>query len=193
MARLRAHPEGRRLLAEKPSLVDRLSDLPGLAALPVGTLGRTYADFMQGESLSPDGIIMEFRNAETTQAPTSDDQLWFFERFDTMHDLFHVLTGYGRDEAGEAANLAFTFAQFPARGVGFLVLAAVVIGPKDLTLSWPRYLLHAWRRGRRATWLPLARYEDLLDRPLAEVRRQLGIEEPSVAHPGGVIVAQRAL
>jgi hypothetical protein len=30
---------------------------------------------------------------------------WLFERLDTLHDLWHVLTGYGLDEAGEAANL----------------------------------------------------------------------------------------
>ncbi len=63
MARLRAHPAGRRLLAERPSLLAALSDLPRLAALPQGTLGRAYADFMCSESLSPDGIIKEFRAA----------------------------------------------------------------------------------------------------------------------------------
>jgi len=37
--------------------------------------------------------------------------------------------------------------------------------------------------------LPLARYEDLLPRPLDEVRRALGIAPASEVHPEGVIVA----
>ncbi len=30
---------------------------------------------------------------------------WFAERIDLMHDLWHVLTGYGTDGGGEAALL----------------------------------------------------------------------------------------
>ena len=37
-----------------------------------------------------------------------------------MHDLWHVVTGYGRDELGEACLLAFTYAQNKNRGVGFI-------------------------------------------------------------------------
>ena len=33
-----------------------------------------------------------------------------------MHDLWHVLTGYGMDEAGEAANLAFSLGAGPESG-----------------------------------------------------------------------------
>jgi ubiquinone biosynthesis protein COQ4 len=188
--RFRAHPDGRKLLASKPSLVERLGDLDTLAALPAGTFGRAYADFMLGEKLDPDGIAREFREAEST--PQIDPEVrWLFERIDTMHDLWHVLTGYGRDEAGEAANLAFTLAQLPQRGILILTLAGAVIGPKDLTFRWQRYLYRAWRRGRRAVWLPAVPYEDLLERPLAEVRRLLRIDPPDVAHPEGVVVAAR--
>jgi ubiquinone biosynthesis protein COQ4 len=137
-ARFRATAEGRRLLAERPSLLGTLSDLEALASLPPGSLGRAYADFMRSEQLAPDGIVSEFRNADTSTPVPDPEMEWFFERMDTMHDLWHVLTGYGRDEAGEVANLAFTLAQFPTRGLAILTLAAVVVGPKDLTLSWPR-------------------------------------------------------
>ena len=192
-ARFRAHPGGQRILAERSSLPDTLSDLPRLAALPAGSLGRAYADFMQGEKLDPTGIVDEFRAAEDPAlAPAVDpDERFFFERFDVIHDLWHVLTGYGRDEAGEAANLAFTLAQFPTRGVAFLVLAAAVIGPKDLRLSWQRYLYRAWRRGRRAVDMTVAPYESLLALPLEDVRTLLGIEPATKAHPQGIVVANR--
>ena len=193
-ARFRAHPEGQRLLEERSSLLTVLSELNELAALPPATFGRAYADFMRAEKLDPNGIVAEFRDADSTSAPDDPDMLWFFERMDTAHDLWHVLTGYGRDEAGEAANLAFTMAQLESRGVKLLTLAAAVIGPKDLSLSWQRYLFAAWRRGRRASWLPLARYEELLPLPLDEVRSRLSIIPAAVAHPSqGILVAERVL
>jgi len=191
-ARFRAHPSGRRLLAERPSLPDILSNLDGLAAMPAGTFGRAYADFMQREKLDPVGIVDEFRaGADSAMAEVDPDQLWFFERLDVMHDLWHVLTGYGRDAAGESAVLAFTLAQFPVRGIAILVIAAAFIGPKDLSFSWPRYLFRAWKRGRRAVPLTVVPYESLLPRPLEEVRNLLGIQRAAEAHPQGIIVGNR--
>ncbi len=192
-AKFRAHPTGRRILAERSSLPEILSDLPALAALPPGSFGRAYAEFMRGEQLDPQGVVKEFRALEEAApaAAIDPDERFFFERFDVVHDLWHVLTGYGRDEAGEAANLAFTFAQFPSRGVGFLVLAAAVVGPKDLRLAWPRYLYRAWRRGRRAVDLVVVPYETLLPLPLDDVRTVLGIEPAERTHPQGVVVGNR--
>ena len=189
-ARFRTHPQGRALLAERPSLLATVGDLDRLAALPVESFGHAYARFMQGEQLAPDGIVNEFR-ATAGDVVIAPDEEWFFERLDTMHDLWHVLTGYGRDQAGEAANLAFTWAQFPNRGVGLLTLAALVIGPKDLTCAWQRYLYRAWWRGRRASWLLIAPYERLLPQPLVAVRQQLRIEPPEIAHPHGIIVGDK--
>jgi ubiquinone biosynthesis protein COQ4 len=187
LARFRAHPQGQALLAERPSLLETLTDLDRLAALPAGSFGHAYACFMHAERLDPDGIVNEFR-ATFTEAVIDPDEQWFFERLDTMHDLWHVLTGYGRDQAGEAANLAFTWAQIPNRGVALLSLAAAALGPMDVTCTWQRYMYHAWRRGRRASWLLIAPYERLLTEPLVAVRRQLRIEPPEVAHPQGIIV-----
>ncbi|MGI9431707.1 MAG: Coq4 family protein, partial [Myxococcota bacterium] len=39
---MREHPDGRRLLAERPDLCAALNDMPGLAALPEGSLGRAF-------------------------------------------------------------------------------------------------------------------------------------------------------
>jgi ubiquinone biosynthesis protein COQ4 len=194
LARFRSHPGGKRLLGNRPSLPDLLSDLPRLAALPAESFGRAYAEFMQNEKLDPTGIVDEFRALEdSAETPAIDPvERWFFERLDVTHDLWHVLTGYGRDEAGEAANLAFTLAQYPTRAVAFLVLAAAVIGPKDWRASWPRYLYRAWRRGRRAACLTVAPYEVLLPLPLEDVRTLLGIQPAAEAHPLGIIAGDRS-
>jgi ubiquinone biosynthesis protein COQ4 len=184
-----ADPDGRRLLAKRPSLIETLADLDTLAALPEGSFGRTYADFMRRERIEAKGLV-DAAQAVAESRALDPERDWFFQRLRDQHDLWHVLTGYGRDIAGEAANLAFSYAQTRNRGIGVIVLAAAVLGPKRLDFFWPRYLWRAWRRGRRTLPLPMAAYEELLALPLVEVRERLRIEPPERAHPGGVIVFQ---
>ena len=187
------HPDGRRLLAERTSLLATLSDLDTLAAMPAGSFGRAYAEFMASERLTADGLVAASRvPVEGRDDDAAPERRWFGDRMRDMHDLWHVLTGYGRDEAGEAANLAFTLGQTRNRGVLVIVLTAALIGPKRAWLGWQRYLYRAWRRGRRAAWLPVARFEELLPRPLESVRRALAIQPALAAHPEGVVVANRA-
>jgi ubiquinone biosynthesis protein COQ4 len=183
-----ADPEGRRLLGERPSLLAALADGERLAALPGTSFGRAYADFMREERLEAAGLVDAAAAVRERGEDLDPERRWFFDRLRDMHDLWHVLTGYGRDVAGEAANLAFTYGVTRNRGIGVIVLTAAVRGPKAHGLRWQRYLLRAWQRGRRARRLTLASYEELLAQPLSEVRRGLGVEPPEVAHPGGVIV-----
>jgi hypothetical protein len=58
---------------------------------------------------------------------------------------------------------------------------------RGLGAPWPRYVLRAWRRGRRAAWLAALPWEELLPLRLATVRQIVGIEPTSAAHPGGVL------
>jgi ubiquinone biosynthesis protein COQ4 len=185
------HENGMALLREKPSLLATLSDLAALEALPEGSFGRAYARFMREGELHAQGLVDASEEAERGESKELLDpnREWFFARLRDMHDLWHVLTGYGRDLAGEAANLAFTYAQIRNRGIGAIVLAAMLVGPKTLDLFWPRYLFRAWRRGARAALLAAARYEELLPLPLEEARRQLGVSAPADAHPAGILVA----
>ena len=179
------------LLSEKPSLLAALRDLEQLETLPDGSFGRAYARFMREAELRADGLVEASEEAERTERDEEldPDRQWFFARLRDMHDLWHVLTGYGRDVAGESANLAFTYGQIRNRGIGAIVLASALLGPKTLDMHWPRYLWRAWRRGRRASMLAGARYEELMPLPLEEVRRILGVAPPQVAHPGGILVA----
>jgi ubiquinone biosynthesis protein COQ4 len=189
-----AHPEGRRLLQERPSLFDTLADRDALRRLPDGSFGRAYLGFMEAGELTPQGLVeAEVANdAEwPNDVPPDADHQFFGDRLRDMHDLWHVLTGYGRDEAGEAANLAFTLGQLPEPGIALIVLTAGIIGPKDLALTWQRYLLQAFNRGRHAALLPTAPYEQLLAQPLDDVRRLLRIQPAHEAHPEGVAVGSR--
>jgi len=186
-------PEGRRLFLDRPSLLAALSDRPRLRAMPEGSFGRAYAAFMDAAQLTPDGLVEADLASEEAMGLDyrDEDRRWFSERLRDMHDLWHVLSGYGRDEAGEAANLAFSYAQMRFRGIALILIAAALLEPHGNRFAWPRYLVNAWRRGCRTRPLVLARYEELLERPLDEVRRALAIEPPSIAHPEGVVIAHR--
>jgi ubiquinone biosynthesis protein COQ4 len=188
-----ADPEGRRLFLERPSLLAALSDRARLRAMPDGSFGRAYAAFMDMAQLTADGLVEADLASEQAMGVDyrDPDRRWFSERLRDMHDLWHVLSGYGRDEAGEVANLAFSQAQMRFRGIALILIAAALIEPHGGRFAWPRYLVNAWRRGTRTTPLVLACYEDLLERPLDEVRRTLGIEAPEIAHPDGIVVAHR--
>jgi ubiquinone biosynthesis protein COQ4 len=195
--RFAADPHGRRLLAERPSLLARLSDRAALRALPDASLGHAYAEFMDAACLTTDGLVeAEDESLAAEHMEGLDAHRTFFShRVRDMHDLWHVLTGYGRDESGEAANLAFTYAQIPQRGIA-LILFAIALRPAPDGYSrreWIRYLVRAWQRGRRAQWLPIAPFEQLLERPLEEVRTMLGIQPASEAHPRGIIVFNGSL
>ena len=59
--------------------------------LLAGTLGRAYYDFMASENLSAEGLVKA-----STIPQSTDDSIWFRERNREMHDLLHIVSGYGR-------------------------------------------------------------------------------------------------
>lgn len=169
--RFSASRTGQRILAERRSLLDVLSDRAYLAQLPDGSVGRAYLAFMEAENLSAEGLVMASEADEP--APTPEVQL-FRTRMRDAHDLTHILTGYGRDGLGELCLLAFMNRH--SRNPGQLLIVA---------MSWTRLpkearaaVWEAYRQGGKADWFLDQDFEALLVRPLDEVRRDLGILPP---------------
>ena len=107
---------------------------------------------------------------------------WFGRRIRDSHDLWHVVTGYGRDLLGEASLLSFTFAQTRNPGIGFIVAVAWLRAKGDA--GFARDLMrNAYRRGRGAKWLPGEDWETLLGLPLETVRHRLALGEPPAYTP----------
>ena len=187
-------PEGQKLLVEKPDLFATLADRDALGAMPEGSFGRVYLDFMQRGGITPEGLAEAGETARerferVDEIEIDPDREFFGQRMRDQHDLWHVLSGYGMDEAGEAANLAFSVSQFPNPGMAFIAVASIFVQPNLKTATWARYLFQAWRRGRTiAKTLPQVPYEELLALPLTEVRQQLGIPEPAAYHPKGIAI-----
>ena len=171
---------GQKLLAERPALLEMLSDRQRLQTLPAGSLGRHYAEFMSREQISADGLV------EASEAPWRDalppDRRWFADRIRDQHDLWHIVTGYERDLIGEAALLAFSFAQTRNPGIGLIVAVAYGKAGRESPAARP-LLREAWHRGRRSVWLPEQPWERLLAEPLSAVREKLRVGDPPVYEP----------
>ena len=94
-----------------------------------------------------------------------------------MHDLLHVVTGYGRDPLGEACLTAFSYAQTKLKG--FAVIA--VFAARRIARARPgqpvwRAVFEGYRHGRSAGWLPGADWEVLLTQPVKAVRGQFAVK-----------------
>ena len=167
--------DGARMLAERPDLLATLQDRDALLALPEGSLGRVYADFVAREQISADGLVAASEEPDR-RGQVSEERIWFGSRLRDMHDLWHVVTGYGRDLVGEAALLAFTYAQTRNHGIGFIVAVAYLRAGDAPEAR--RLMREAYARGRRAAWLPGEDWEALLAQPLDAVRERLAVGEP---------------
>jgi ubiquinone biosynthesis protein COQ4 len=179
--RFRRTKTGRAVLSERRQLLDRLCDRDRLAALPPGTLGRLYHEFMTSENLTAEGLVEASQIRQTL--PADDDYTLFRERGRETHDLLHVVTGYGRDPLGEGCVTAFSFAQSGLKG--FAVIAFWVAQRLSRRLRGQpvrRAVLEAYLHGRRAEWLYGADWEDLLAEPVATIRERYRIA-PATYYP----------
>lgn len=171
---------GEFLRATEPCLPEILDDHAALRRTPKGSLAHAYCDFMESEGLTAAGLVAE---AESLGRPKYPDLVqWFMERSRDTHDLFHVLTGYGRDALGEQCVLLFTHGQSPSQGhlligyAGAANIARSVKGSKAPVLGAVR---QAHRTGKGAPSLIEQPIRELLAQPLDAVRAQLRIPEPT--------------
>lgn len=175
--RFAASAVGRQVLTERRDLIATLSDREALRSMPAGSFGRAYADFMDQEQISADGLVDASEGPRPEGLFQDENRDRFGRRMRDSHDLWHVLTGYSRDLVGEASLLAFTFAQTRNPGIGFIVLMAYLRSKGEIGFG-RQMIREGYRRGRRAGWLPAADWEALLPQPLASVRRTLGVGDP---------------
>jgi ubiquinone biosynthesis protein COQ4 len=178
MQRFRASDTGAAVLAERRRLLDMLQDRAGLTRLPEGSLGRRYLAFMQEENLSADGLVAPSMQ-EDINGLGPDGRL-LRERMRDMHDLTHVLTGYGRDPLGELCLLAFMFPQTGNLGAALIALMGCAKFAKAGYGKAARAaILQGWRHGRKAAWMPGLDWEGLMARPVEDLRRQFNILAPT--------------
>ena len=166
-------PTGSAVLREHRVLLNALTDRAALSALPAGTLGRTYFDFMEEENLTADGLVAASQDWDTDPVPP--DMQFYRERMRDAHDLTHTITGYGRNPLGELCLLAFMYAHSRNLGMAFIVGMNWLRLPKPAKAA----VREAWQNGKKARWMQDMDWEALLPRTLADVRRECGIADPA--------------
>lgn len=163
IAKIVADDAGFALSHEAPTIDSRSVDFDWLRTLPSTTLGGAYVRYLDDNRLDPDLF----------QPPPGLPKLpsWIVTRIRQTHDIWHALTGYGPDVEGEIALQAFTFGQLRMpSALAISVLGTVARVPRSARKVWRGY-----QRGRDAAFLPVVRFEDLWERPLADVRRELRV------------------
>ena len=166
------------LTADKP-LISYLKDRDWLAAQPEGSLGRAYLDFTTTEQISADGLTQASVDGGGASSELTDKHLLFSERQRDAHDLWHVVTGYGRDGLGELALLAFTWRQLGNPGILMIIAMGYHAAMREAPqLKIGKAIREGFFIGRRSAWLPAVDWEYLLTRPISEVRRTLNITPP---------------
>lgn len=169
---------GAKILADKIDLLDTLADRKALAKLPEGSLGRVYLDFMTREGITAEGLVEA--SDEAYAGMNHEELARYTMRTREMHDLWHVVSGYGRDGLGEICVVAFSYPQTKSLGFG----AIAMMGAVKYSRQFPGYgvlkaVWQAYRNGRKAAWLPGQDWEHLLTQPYADVRAMLNTGNPS--------------
>jgi ubiquinone biosynthesis protein COQ4 len=160
--------EGRALLADRPHLQPNRDDLAALRALPEGTLGNLLARYYDDNGIKP--FVSDF-------AVQSDGE-YLAKRYREIHDLAHVVTGYGTHPMGEVELQAFILGNLGLRSPWLAMVYVALVRPDGLPPIWKyaRKLLAAYRRGRQSDDVALGpRYERDWASPIEDVRHRYGL------------------
>jgi ubiquinone biosynthesis protein COQ4 len=181
--RLRRSEQGKRLLDEQPDLVPILSDRERLRQMPEGSLGRAYLAFVESEGISAAGLVDASERARREHE--SAEIAWLRNWLRDTHDLWHTVLGYRGDLIGEAAILAFSHYQTGNWGVGMIASMAWyklgrVTAPE---LDARRIVRDGRRRAKQMRWFVDVPWHEWLERPLAEVRRELRVPDLAPYRP----------
>ena len=148
-----------------------------LASLPEGTLGRVFADHCRAREIDPNLI----------QIPSSDEIGWMLHHFYQTHDIWHVVTGWGNDLAGEVGLGGFYAAQFgnPAF-FGYmlaLIFLNVIMRRADLGEVFEAFSA-GYQSGKRSQPLFGADWDGLFTLPVDEVRERFEIDRSVIVGEG---------
>jgi ubiquinone biosynthesis protein COQ4 len=177
--RLLATPQGGRIAYEREEFARRLMDDAWLDSLPRGSVGAAYREFIRSENLSAEGLAMVSRDG-AERGDEAHPYAWFGRRTRDVHDIWHILSGYGRDALGEACLVAFSYAQTKGLGWALIALGAASRAREGRKHPYVKAIWQGYRRGKAARWLLGEDYVRLMAEPLEAARRRLNITPPTV-------------
>jgi ubiquinone biosynthesis protein Coq4 len=158
-------------------------NLDGLEAFSPGTLGHAYRDFMVSNDLM-ERLAEGYKDLHEQFATAGKlDRMPAILKYKVLrgyqtHDLHHVLTGYPATPLGELALQAFQLAQveFPYAAM-WVAVATGHMAFVDPWLIKPAMdaIAHGWTYGSEARSIQFVKFEQMLDQPLEELRREYGL------------------
>jgi ubiquinone biosynthesis protein COQ4 len=173
---------GQRILAEERDLPAILDDHDRLRQMPKGSLADHYVRFMEAEGLTAAGLVAEYEKFAGGDKRYGDLLEVYGNRLRDTHDLSHVLTGYGRDALGEECLLAFSYSQNGNIGVIGIAYAGTFELRKHLPPGTRNFaaVREGQRNGKAALDIAAQPMVPLLEKPIEDVRAELGIREPVI-------------
>lgn len=177
-----ASADGQRFLRDEVDIPAMLDDHARWSDLPENSVGKHYMAFMKREGLTAAGLVAESHKWAPPENRPNDLTEWYFNRLRDTHDLFHVLTGYGRDALGEACLLGFSFSQNHNKGILFIAYAGArqikkVTGTRAPLLSAVR---EGQRLGKAAAKLAHMDVDAVMREDIDDARARLAIGKPVV-------------
>ena len=174
--------EGQGFLREGVDIPAMLDDHDRWADCGPDSVAAHYIAFMKREGLSAAGLVAESHKWAPPESLPKDQTQWYFDRLRDTHDLFHVLTGYGRDALGEASLLAFSYEQNHNKGILFIAYAGARQIRKISGTKAPVFaaIKEGRRLGRAAAKIAHQDIAALMREDIAAARARLGIGKPEV-------------
>ena len=161
-------PTVRQLVKER--YLQPLPNLEQLKTLPIGTLGRTYADHLSSNDFNPD----YFRKLEV-----KNDTDYILMRIRQTHDLWHVVTGIDTTPLGEITLKALELSQ-THRPMAAVICAGGVF---RYLLKQPQQfgdcldaIAMGYSMGIKAKPLLAMKWEQMWDCSLEEIRSHLNLQ-----------------
>ncbi len=158
-------------------------DFAATSELPIGTLGRTYHDWIVDNNLMT-AIVANYKRlhesfeADGTLIGMPVEMKHAILRSYQTHDFQHVVTGYNSSGFGEVALQAFCLAQFPYPYFGMWLSVSTT----RMTFTQPRTIVKmmdaisaGWTYGRTTGNIQCEKWETMLDQPLSEIRSRYGL------------------
>lgn len=151
-----------RYLAENP-------DLENLLTLPADSLGYQYASHLLAHHFDPNF----YRSIEV-----NSDVDYLLLRSRQTHDIWHLVTGFGVDVAGELKLKAFEWSQ-TRRPMALVLLVGGLLGtfctsPRSFRDLW-KQIIAGYHLGKQAKPFLARAWEKEWEKPLTVWRKELGI------------------
>jgi ubiquinone biosynthesis protein COQ4 len=187
--------EGRRFMEDDVDIPAILDDHGRWGDCGPNSVAAHYIAFMKREGLSAAGLVAESHKWAPPESLPKDQTQWYFDRLRDTHDLFHVLTGYGRDALGEASLLGFSYEQNHNKGILFIAYAGARQIKKVSSTKAPLYaaIKEGRRLGKAAAKIAHQDIAALMREDIDAARARLDIGTPAVYRQCLAILASEGI